>query len=124
VPDRETLIPAARHESSDIGERFIGGIIASSGALLLACGLLAFWLYPNSRLDTSLNLPLRQYPEPRLQPDPTADMRAFYAQEMRRLSSAGWMDASHHTGHIPIEQAMSDVAREGIAGWPYEQSPP
>ena len=64
------------------------------------------------------------YPEPRLQPDPAADMRAFYAEEMRRLTSAGWTDASHRAAHVPIEQAMSDVARDGTAGWPAEPSPP
>lgn len=124
VPERETLIPTARHESSDIGEGFIWGTVAASGALLLACAMLPFWLYPSSRLDGSLQLPLRPYSEPRLQPDPTRDMRKFYAEEMRRLSSAGWQDASHEAAHIPIEQAMRDVAREGIAGWPTEPSPP
>jgi hypothetical protein len=124
VPEPEILIPAARHEPSDIGERFIWGAIAVSGALLLACGLLTFWLYPSSRLDWTLQLPLPRYPEPRLQPDPTADMRAFQAEETRRLSSAGWMDASHRAAHIPIEQAMSDVAREGIVGFPAQPSPP
>jgi hypothetical protein len=124
VHKRETLIPTARHESSDIGERFIWGAIAVSGAVLIACALLTYWLYPSSRRDLSLYLPLPQYPEPRLQPDPVVDMTVFYAEEMRRLSSAGGMDASHQAAHIPIEQAMSDVAREGIAGWPTEPSPP
>ena len=124
MPERDTRIPAARHESSDIGERFIWGAVAVSGALLLACGLITLWLYPSARLDRSLHLPLAHYPEPRLQPDPTADMRAYYDEEMRRLSSAGWTDASHHAAHIPIEQAMSDVARDGTVGWPAEPAPP
>jgi hypothetical protein len=124
VPEPDTQIPSARHEPSDIGEGFIWGAIAVSGALLLACGLMTLWLYPSARLDQSPPLPLPHYPEPRLQPDPTADLQAFYAEEMRRLSSAGWTDASHRTVHIPIEQAMRDVAHEGIAGWPAEPSPP
>jgi hypothetical protein len=124
VPGRDAHIPVARHESSDIGEGFIWGAVAISGALLLACGLITLWFYPSARVERSLHLPLAHYPEPRLQPDPTADMRAFYADEMRRLTSAGWTDASHRAAHIPIEQAMSDVAREGTAGWPAEPSPP
>jgi hypothetical protein len=122
VPEHETRIPTARHEPTDIGEGVIWGAIAVSGALLLACGLMTFWLYPSARLDRSPALP--HYPEPRLQPDPPADMQAFYAAEMRRLSSSGWTDASHRTAHIPIEQAMRDVAHQGIAGWPAEPSPP
>lgn len=124
MSERDTLIPTARHESRDIGEHFIWGAIAVSGSLLLACALVTLWLYPSARLDESLHLPLPQYPAPRLQPDPTVDMRAFYAGEMRRLSSAGWTDATHRAAHIPIEQAMREVAREGIAGWPAEPSPP
>lgn len=124
MSERETLIPTARHESSDIGEGFIWGAVAVCGALLLASALVPFWLYPRSRLDGGLHPPLPQYPEPRLQADPAMDMRKFYAEEMRRLSSAGWSDPSHAAAHIPIEQAMSDVAREGIADWPAEPSPP
>jgi hypothetical protein len=124
MPERETLIPAARHEASDISERFIWGAIAVSAGLLLACALLTFWVYPGSRLERSVHLPLAAYPEPRLQPDPAADMRAFYGQEMRRLSSSGWADASHQAAHIPIDQAMREVARDGIADWPAESAPP
>ena len=49
---------------------------------------------------------------------PRADMQAFYAQEMRRLNSAGWIDKAHGTVHIPISDAMQKIARDGIPGWP------
>ena len=120
----ETRISAARHEYRDIGESSIWIAIAISGALLLACAALTFWLYPSSRLDRSMHLPLPPYPEPRLQPDPTADMRAFYATQAHRLSSAGPPDDGDHAAHIPIGQAMREVAQEGIAGWPAESPPP
>jgi hypothetical protein len=32
----------------------------------------------------------------------------------RRLASYGWVDRAHRLIHIPIEQAMRDVAREGV----------
>ena len=123
MDEPEIAIPAARHERSDIGERFIWAALAASGGLLLACALLTYGFYPSSHLDRTLPLPLPRYPAPRLQPDPPADLRAFYAEEMRRLASSGWADSSHRTAHIPIEQAMREVARDGIPGWPRENPP-
>src|SRR5207244_11086542 len=106
-----------RHEPSDISERFIWWAVASMAALLLACASLTLWFYPQWRLDRTLDLPLADYPAPRLQPHPTADMQAFYSQEMQRLNTRSW-DPAHRVGHVPIEDAMSAVVREGIPGWP------
>jgi hypothetical protein len=74
-------------------------------------------MYPKTRLDRMLELPSTPYPAPRLQMNPEADMAAFRAGEMRVLEGRGW-DAAHRAAHIPIEEAMRKVAKEGIAGWP------
>jgi hypothetical protein len=37
------------------------------------------------------------------------------------LNSAGWVDKPHGIAHIPIEDAMREVAAQGIAGWPAKQ---
>ena len=63
-------------------------------------------------------MPLPLYPEPRLQPNPQQDMQSFYAHEMQILNGTGWVDKDRGVAHIPITQAMQEVAREGIAGWP------
>ena len=42
-----------------------------------------------------------------LQPDPRQDLEQLHAKEMRGTAA-----------HVPIEQAMREVAREGVAGWP------
>jgi hypothetical protein len=115
--ERGRVIPAARHEHRDIDERFIWGAVAAMGALLLGCALLTLWMYPKTRLDRMLELPSTPYPAPRLQMNPEADMAAFRAGEMRVLEGRGW-DAAHRAAHIPIEEAMRKVAKEGIAGWP------
>jgi len=62
--------------------------------------------------------PFPAYPNPKLQPNPAVDWQVFYAQEMARLNSAGWLDRAAGTVHIPIDQAMRAVAAEGIKGWP------
>jgi hypothetical protein len=112
------MIPDARHEPTDIGAGFIWGAVALCLGMLLGCALLVVWLYPQSRLDRTLEMPLRLYPEPRLQPDPKEDLQRFHAGEMQILNGTGWVDKEHAVVRIPITQAMRKVAREGIAGWP------
>jgi hypothetical protein len=118
MPDAERVIPDAQHEPTDIGPGFIWGAVALCLVTLLACGLLVFWLYPESRFDRTLQMPLPLYPEPRLQPNPQQDMQSFYGHEMQILNGTGWVDKDRGVAHIPITQAMHEVAREGIAGWP------
>lgn len=57
-------------------------------------------------------------PAPQLQTDPQEDLRKFRAEEEARLNSYGWVDRSKGIVHIPIDQAMKDVIRKGIDGFP------
>jgi hypothetical protein len=114
----QRVIPNARHEATDIGEGFIWGAVALVLGVLIVCALLVLWLYPQSRLDRTLQLPLPVYPAPRLQPSPQADMQKFYREELNRLNSTGWVDKAHGVVHIPITDAMRKVAQEGVSGWP------
>jgi hypothetical protein len=111
------LRPVLR-EKNDIGPRFmlmlLGGI---GGCLLLFLGL-AWLLFPREVKDQRFAQPFPQYPEPVLQTNPPADMQAFYAREMQQLHSAGWIDKQTGIVHIPIDQAMQAVVKEGIKGWP------
>ncbi len=118
MAEPERAIPDARHEPTDIGEGFIWAAVAVCLGTLILCAGLVFALYPKSVLDVTLHLPLATYPSPRLQPSPPADMRAFYAEEMRRLNGTGWVDQAQGIVHIPIEEAMRKVAEDGIPGWP------
>jgi hypothetical protein len=45
-------------------------------------------------------------------------MGAFGAREQQWLTRYGWVDRGHGVVHIPIEQAMGAVARDGIPNWP------
>jgi hypothetical protein len=117
-------IPAARHERTDIGEELIYIALGALIGMLALCCLLVFWLYPQSRFDRTLDLPLPIYPAPRLQPSPATDMQALRAAELRRLENSGWVDRTHGVVHIPIAEAMRIVAEEGIADWPAPRPPP
>ena len=118
MAEPEKIIPAVTHEPADISGRFIlgaVGLLLGSLAVITVGVLLAF---PLSHLDRTLAHRLPTYPEPRLQPSPREDMQRFYASEMRRLNSTGWIDKSAGIAHIPIDDAMRKIAQDGIPGWP------
>lgn len=94
--------------------------IGASGILIsvLALALLVLWLYPKALNDQGRRLVLPQFPNPQLQPSPRETMARFYAEEMRRLNSTGWIDKARGTVHIPIGDAMRKISEEGIPGWP------
>ena len=117
----EKVLPPAGYERADVGRRFIWGALLcllGSLALIVLCVL---WLFPLSTTDRTLHLPLPAFPAPRLQPSPREDMARFHQQEMQRLNSTGWIDRAQGIAHIPIEDAMREIAAEGIPGWPAQQ---
>ncbi|MCE2577898.1 hypothetical protein NO263_17045 [Gluconacetobacter entanii] len=110
--------PPPRHELRDISFR---AVMAGGLAIGLAVGglvVVADMLFPQKSLDRLLKPPFPVIAEPRLQSDPAADMAAFAAHERDILNSSGWTDRDRGIGHIPIAQAMQDIADEGIPGWP------
>jgi hypothetical protein len=111
------LVPA-RHETSDVTFRLATGLLALAGVLLVLLIGLAWLMFPHEVKDRRFAQPFPEWPGPRLQSDPAADMRQFRAKEMQSLNSAGWRDRAAKTVHIPIDQAMRAVAAEGIPGWP------
>ena len=114
----EPILPLARYEPSDVPIRT--AVIAAPAILiaLLASVLLVWWIFPGSTIDRRLPTRPPLYPTPRLQTDPAADMQAFLAAELARLNSRGWDDQGKGAGHIPIDEAMQQIARSGIPDWP------
>lgn len=116
-------IPLAQAEPKDIGSGFIWAAVATCGGVLAACALVVGWLYPDALLDRRFRAPSALFPAPRLQTDPAADMRELRARELSWLDGAGWVDQGHRVMHIPISEAMRQLAREGIPGWPQAAAP-
>ncbi len=118
MAEPEKVIPAVTHEPADVTNRFILGAVALVlGSLLVitVCVLIAF---PLPHLDRTLSERLPTYPQPRLQPSPREDMQRFYASEMRQLNGTGWIDKAAGVAHIPIGDAMREIAHDGIPNWP------
>jgi hypothetical protein len=114
----ESDLPPARHEQRDVGFKpmLIAGVLMLL-ALLSVVGSAA-WLFPDSRQDRVIDLPQAQFPTPQLQPRPAADLDVFRKRQLEALNSAYWIDRDARRVHIPIAQAMRDVAQHGITDWP------
>jgi hypothetical protein len=73
---------------------------------------------PNAMVTSNRQLqqvggdPSQVFPAPRLQPDPTADMLKFRASELQHLYSYGKAEGGATT--IPINQAMDELAKQGL----------
>lgn len=53
-------------------------------------------------------------PSPRLQAEPTIELKQMHDDEDMLLNSYGWVDASKGTVHIPIAAAIDAVAQKGL----------
>ncbi|MBV8912329.1 MAG: hypothetical protein JOZ05_04710 [Acetobacteraceae bacterium] len=114
----EGELPAARHERRDI--RFRTMLAAGVAMLLALLAIIALpaLLFPDSKQDQVVSPPQAQFPVPQLQPNPVADMAAFRKRQLEQLNSAYWIDRDARRVHLPIAQAMRDVAQRGIPDWP------
>jgi hypothetical protein len=73
--------------------------------------------FPRAVIDVSRALTVEP-PQPRLQTDPSEDIAQFLLDEDKRLNTYYWIDKKNGVVHIPIEQAMHELADKGIDGFP------
>ncbi len=69
---------------------------------------------PAGPLETGPATNPQRFPEPRLQPDPVADLNKFRVREEQLLNSYGYVDEKAGVIHIPIEEAMQKLAQQGL----------
>jgi len=120
----ESALPTPRHEPTDVSERVIWIGMPLLIAAVVGLALLVLWLFPSRTVDRTLQLPFPRYPTPELQVSPRDEMANFRTRELQWLNSSGWIDEPRGIAHIPIDEAMRKVVREGIAGWPGAAEPP
>jgi hypothetical protein len=109
--------PHTAFEASDWPLRTVGIVFL---AMLIALVIAAFVLvaaFPGAVSDVSRRLTVVP-PQPRLQIDPAADLARFRAAEEKRLDTYYWVDKKNGIVHIPIDQAMKELAAKGIPGFP------
>ncbi|HEV2540764.1 MAG TPA: hypothetical protein VGU03_13810 [Frateuria sp.] len=97
------------HESYTVAAGVLHWAAAILALSLLAVVLLVYvWARP---VLTAGAAPVRPIPpQPRLQPDPAADIAAERSQQRSRLEGYQWMDGAHTVARIPVARAMELVA--------------
>jgi hypothetical protein len=119
---QETTRSGSGYERRDVSLRtvaaFLGGLIISVGVvLLLMAWLFDYFAVRAARHDvppSPLAEPRQIPPEPRLQVNPGADLRAMRAEENAVLGSYGWVDRKAGIVRVPIDRAMALLAQRGL----------
>jgi hypothetical protein len=83
--------------------------------LAVACLVLRF-ACPDALPDVGRTVRISP-PAPILQTNPRSQLEAVRAAEEKRLNTYYWIDRASGVVHIPIEQAMQNVARAGLPGF-------
>jgi hypothetical protein len=105
------------YEDSDWPLGTIGLVLLGIFIILVTSPLVLIAAFPTTPADVSRALTVEP-PQPRLQTDPSEDLAQFRAEEDRRLNGYYWIDKQRGLVHIPIEQAMKELAEGGIDGYP------
>ena len=54
---------------------------------------------------------------PRLQSEPKIDLTILRSHEEAIVKGYGWIDHDHRIAHIPVEEAMKQIAENGLPVW-------
>lgn len=108
---------APEHEPAEFAARRIlqigAGLLVS--VVALSALILAIFHQPHSAQRNAFVAGGGDVPLPRLQAAPIDDYAHYIAEKRAQLEGSGWIDRDHRIAHIPIEQAMDDVARRSGA---------
>jgi hypothetical protein len=116
-PPRVVDNPGTAYEPADWPLGPVGLIYVGVFVFLVICPLVLMWAYPQTLSDVSRAVVV-QPPAPRLQLDPAQELAKFRAEQASRLNTYYWVDKQKGIVHIPIRQAMQDLVKQGIPGFP------
>jgi hypothetical protein len=105
------------HERRDAPPRLLAVLAIGVAAATLFWALILLGIYHDQVLHPR-PVTVPAIPAPRLQIDEPRALARHRAAEAKRLNSYGWVDRARGIAHIPIDEAMRRVARQGIPGWP------
>src|SRR5690348_244325 len=104
-----------------------------TGVLLTACASIVLVVAAVAGLDAVYRAyvpnptppPPQTFPQPRVQPDESAELRRLLAEQRARLAGYAWADRDKKLVRIPIERAMALIAQKGAHAYdPLEPSSP
>ena len=117
IAERVEDNPKTAFEKSDWPLGTIGLVLLGTLIFLVITPLVLMGAFPRAVSDVSRALSVEP-PQPRLQTDPSEDLAKFLVGEDKRLNTYYWIDRKNGVVHIPIEQAMQELAEDGIDGFP------
>ena len=135
IPLAEVRHPETMYDRSDLSARGIVYFMIALAITVLVIHLISWGMeryFAASRVTPTprnaavitpfsqagrIDNPALLFPAPQLQPDEVGDLNKFRAATEEQLDTAG-------TGHIPIEQAIEDVAKNGLPVRPLPVLPP
>jgi hypothetical protein len=109
--------PHTAYEDEDWHIGKVGLVYAGLFVFLVITPFILMAAYPSSLSDASRRLLVRP-PAPELQVTPQHDLANFLLQQDQRLNTYYWVDKQKGVVHIPIREAMKNLARSGIGGFP------
>jgi len=109
------------HETRDVNLpalAIFAGVLCLTIAVALIGMRFLFFSYAKARPRGLVPAPFATTrilpPEPRLQPNPAADLAIYIAGQKHELATYGWMDRKNGVVHIPIERAMQRLLKQGL----------
>jgi hypothetical protein len=117
VAERVEDNPKTAFEKSDWPLGTIALVLLGTLIFLVIAPFVLIGAFPRAVSDVSRALTVEP-PQPRLQIDPSEDLARFLVDEEKRLNTYYWIDKGKGIVHIPIAQAMQELAEEGIDGFP------
>ena len=113
--------PNTAFEASDWPLSLVGVVLIGILVFLTVAVFVLMGAFSHSVRDVGRSKRIEP-PGPRLQTDPAEDLARFRAREEQRLDTYYWIDKKKGIVHIPIAQAMKELAAKGIPGFP--KAPP
>ena len=112
-----------RLEPGSVSTRWVsvaaGGFLAMLAASIVLLGVFFYTVVPGNRIPA-----YREFPRPRQEAHPEAELNALLARQHKELNSYRWINPEHTLVGIPIERAMEIIASRGDKAYgPIEQQP-
>ena len=117
IAERFENNPKTAFEKSDWPLGATGLVLLGTLIFLVIAPFVLIGAFPRAISDTGRALTVEP-PQPHLQTDPSEDLARFLVDEDKRLNTYYWIDKEKGIVHIPIEQAMQELAEQGIDGFP------
>jgi hypothetical protein len=110
------------YERSDASPRGLIYFVLTIAAVLAVVSLFLIWLFkhyqkienPGSFVATPFEAVQPLPPPPRIQPDPSVDIRNYLQSQQNVLNTYGWIDRQAGIVRMPIDRAMELVLERGL----------